>query len=33
MVVLLGGLGFIGGLWLVRVVLDKVRMSGEISTI
>jgi ABC-2 type transport system permease protein len=33
MVVLLGGLGFIAGLWLVRVVLDKVRMSGEISTI
>ena len=33
MVLLLGGLGFIAGLWLVRVVLDKVRLSGEISTI
>lgn len=33
MVVLLGGIGFVAGLWLVRVVIDKVRLSGEISTI
>lgn len=32
-VVLLGGLGFLAGLWLINVVIDKVRVSGEISVI
>lgn len=32
-VVILGGLGFVAGLWLIRVVIDKVRVSGEISAI
>lgn len=32
-VVVLGLLGFAAGLWLIRVILDKVRGTGEISTI
>ena len=32
-VIILGGVGFVAGQKLIRVVLDKVRVSGEISVI
>ncbi len=32
-IVVLGGIGFVAGQWLVRVIMHRVRVTGEISTI